>query len=430
MVSYRKFRDFWKGAILVAMVFKNTQVFRNGVFSRRDVSVSLGGGVSPIGVDASSFVILPGFVDVHVHLREPGFSYKETIRSGSLAAAHGGYTVVCAMPNLNPVPDSLENLRPELDAIEKDAVVRVLPYGAITQGEKGETLADLEAMAPYVVAFSDDGKGVQNPDRMREAMKRAKALGKLIVAHCEDNSLLHGGYIHAGAYAKAHGHRGICSESEWRPIQRDLELVRETGCGYHVCHISTKESVALIRKAKAEGLNVTCETGPHYLLLDDSMLEEDGRFKMNPPIRGKADREALLEGLADGTIDMIATDHAPHSPEEKSRGLEKSAMGIVGLETAFSLVYTGLVKTGIISMNRLMELLHDNPCRRFGIPQNTGFTVFDLNSTYQIDPADFLSAGKATPFTGWNVEGRCLLTSTGETIAWYDADRLPKGETL
>ena len=430
MVSYRKFRDFWKGAILVAMVFKNTQVFRNGVFSRSDVSVSLGGGVSPIGVDASSFVILPGFVDVHVHLREPGFSYKETIRSGSLAAAHGGYTAVCTMPNLNPVPDSLENLRPELDAIEKDAVVRVLPYGAITQGEKGETLADLEAMAPYVVAFSDDGKGVQNPDRMREAMKRAKALGKLIVAHCEDNSLLHGGYIHDGAYAKAHGHRGICSESEWRPIQRDLELVRETGCGYHVCHISTKESVALIRKAKAEGLNVTCETGPHYLLLDDSMLEEDGRFKMNPPIRDKADREALLEGLADGTIDMIATDHAPHSPEEKSRGLEKSAMGIVGLETAFSLVYTGLVKTGIISMNRLMELLHDAPCRRFNIPTDTGFTVFDLNDTYRIDPADFLSMGKATPFTGWEVQGRCLLTSTGETIAWYDADRLPKGETL
>ena len=430
MVSYRKFRDFWKGAILVAMVFKNTQVFRNGVFSRSDVSVSLGGGVSPIGVDASSFVILPGFVDVHVHLREPGFSYKETIRSGSRAAARGGYTAVCTMPNLNPVPDSLENLRPELDAIEKDAVVRVLPYGAITQGEKGETLADLEAMAPYVVAFSDDGKGVQNPDRMREAMKRAKALGKLIVAHCEDNSLLHGGYIHDGAYAKAHGHRGICSESEWRPIQRDLELVRETGCGYHVCHISTKESVALIRKAKAEGLNVTCETGPHYLLLDDSMLEEDGRFKMNPPIRDKADREALLEGLADGTIDMIATDHAPHSPEEKSRGLEKSAMGIVGLETAFSLVYTGLVKTGIISMNRLMELLHDAPCRRFNIPTDTGFTVFDLNDTYRIDPADFLSMGKATPFTGWEVQGRCLLTSTGETIAWYDADRLPKGETL
>ena len=416
----------------MTLVLNNAQVFRSGVFSRSSVSISLGNGVSRGGtistMDAFSFVILPGFVDVHVHLREPGFSYKETIRSGSLAAAHGGYTVVCAMPNLNPVPDSLENLRPELDAIEKDAVVRVLPYGAITQGEKGETLADLEAMAPYVVAFSDDGKGVQNPDRMREAMKRAKALGKLIVAHCEDNSLLHGGYIHDGAYAKAHGHRGICSESEWRPIQRDLELVRETGCGYHVCHISTKESVDLIRKAKAEGLNVTCETGPHYLLLDDSCLQEDGRFKMNPPLRDKSDREALLEGLADGTIDMIATDHAPHSAEEKGRGLEKSAMGIVGLETAFPLLYTELVKPGVISMERLMELLHDAPCRRFNIPTDTGFTVFDLNDTYRIDPADFLSMGKATPFTGWEVQGRCLLTAAGETAVWYDADRLLKGE--
>ena len=418
----------------MTMVLKNAQVFRNGVFFRSDVSVSLGGGVSraasPICVDASSFVILPGFVDVHVHLREPGFSYKETIRSGSLAAAHGGYTTACAMPNLNPVPDSMEHLQPELDAIRRDAVVRVLPYGAITQGEKGEKLADLDAMAPYVAAFSDDGKGVQDRDMMRRAMLEAKRLGKLIVAHCEDNSLLHGGYIHDGAYARAHGHRGICSESEWRPIQRDLELVRETGCGYHVCHISTKESVALIRRAKAEGLNVTCETGPHYLLLDDSYLEEDGRFKMNPPLRDKADREALLEGLADGTIDMIATDHAPHSAEEKSRGLEKSAMGIVGLETAFPLLYTYLVKPGVISMQRLMELLHDNPCRRFGIGPDTGFTVFDLSAAYQIDPANFLSYGKATPFTGWNVEGRCLLTSTGETIAWHDTARLPEGGVL
>ena len=418
----------------MTMVLKNAQVFRNGVFSRNDVSVSLGGGVSravsPVCVDASSFVVLPGFVDVHVHLREPGFSYKETIRSGSLAAAHGGYTTVCAMPNLNPVPDSMEHLQPELDAIRRDAVIRVLPYGAITEGEKGEKLADLDAMAPYVVAFSDDGKGVQDREMMRAAMLKAKQLGRLIVAHCEDNSLLHGGYIHDGAYARTHGHRGICSESEWRPIQRDLELVRETGCGYHICHISTKESVALIRRAKAEGLNVTCETGPHYLLLDDSCLEEDGRFKMNPPLRDKADREALLEGLADGTIDMIATDHAPHSAEEKSRGLEKSAMGIVGLETAFPLLYTYLVKPGVISMQRLMELLHGNPCRRFGIGTDTGFTAFDLGAAYRIDPADFLSCGKATPFTGWNVEGRCLLTSTGETIAWQDAAHLPEGGTL
>lgn len=416
----------------MTLVLNNAQVFRSGVFSRNDVSVSLGGGVSravsPVCVDASSFVVLPGFVDVHVHLREPGFSYKETIRSGSLAAAHGGYTTVCAMPNLNPVPDSMEHLQPELDAIRRDAVIRVLPYGAITEGEKGEKLADLDAMAPYVVAFSDDGKGVQDREVMRAAMLKAKQLGRLIVAHCEDNSLLHGGYIHDGAYARTHGHRGICSESEWRPIQRDLELVRETGCGYHVCHISTKESVDLIRKAKAEGLDVTCETGPHYLLLDDSCLQEDGCFKMNPPLRDKADREALLEGLADGTIDMIATDHAPHSAEEKGRGLEKSAMGIVGLETAFPLLYTELVEPGVISMERLMELLHDAPCRRFNIPTDTGFTVFDLNDTYRIDPADFLSMGKATPFTGWEVQGRCLLTAAGETAVWYDADRLLKGE--
>ena len=416
----------------MTLVLNNAQVFRSGVFSRNDVSVSLGGGVSravsPVCVDASSFVVLPGFVDVHVHLREPGFSYKETIRSGSLAAAHGGYTTVCAMPNLNPVPDSMEHLQPELDAIRRDAVIRVLPYGAITEGEKGEKLADLDAMAPYVVAFSDDGKGVQDREMMRAAMLKAKQLGRLIVAHCEDNSLLHGGYIHDGAYARTHGHRGICSESEWRPIQRDLELVRETGCGYHVCHISTKESVDLIRKAKAEGLDVTCETGPHYLLLDDSCLQEDGCFKMNPPLRDKADREALLEGLADGTIDMIATDHAPHSAEEKGRGLEKSAMGIVGLETAFPLLYTELVEPGVISMERLMELLHDAPCRRFNIPTDTGFTVFDLNDTYRIDPADFLSMGKATPFTGWEVQGRCLLTAAGETAVWYDADRLLKGE--
>ena len=394
----------------------------------------VGEGIAAEGAevkDLTGKVLVPGLVDMHVHLREPGYEFKEDIASGTRAAAHGGFTGVCSMPNTDPVADDgavIEYVKSRAAEVGK---CRVYPSGAITHGLKGEIIAEMGDMVAHgAVAFTDDGKGVQDREMMRAAMLEAKHLGKLIVAHCEDNSLLRGGYIHDGAYAKAHGHRGICSESEWRPIQRDLELVRETGCGYHICHISTKESVALIRKAKAEGLNVTCETGPHYLLLDDSMLEEDGRFKMNPPIRDKTDREALLEGLADGTIDMIATDHAPHSPEEKSRGLEKSAMGIVGLETAFSLVYTGLVKTGIISMNRLMELLHDNPCRRFGIPQNTGFTVFDLNSTYQIDPADFLSAGKATPFTGWNVEGRCLLTSTGETIAWYDADRLPKGETL
>ena len=379
-------------------------------------------------LNSSQYSVFPGFCDVHVHFREPGFSYKETILSGSRAAARGGYTAVCTMPNLNPVPDSVENLEPQLEAIRKSAVIAVYPYAAITKGEQGLVLSDMEALAPQVIAFSDDGRGVQSPEMMEEAMKRAKDLGKLIVAHCEDNSLLRGGYIHDGAYARAHGHRGICSESEWRPIQRDLELVRETGCGYHVCHISTKESVALIRRAKAEGLNVTCETGPHYLLLDDSRLQEDGRFKMNPPLRDKSDREALLEGLADGTIDMIATDHAPHSAEEKGRGLEKSAMGIVGLETAFPLLYTYLVKPGVISMERLMELLHDAPCRRFNIPTDTGFTVFDLNDSYRVDPADFLSMGKATPFTGWEVQGRCLLTAVDETAVWYDADRLLKGE--
>ena len=350
--------------------------------------------------------------------------------SGTQAAAHGGYTTVCAMPNLDPVPDSLPHLEQQLALIRRDAAIRVLPYGSITRGQLGEELSDMAAMAPYVAAFSDDGRGVQSEAQMRLAMETAKGLHKLIVAHCEDNSLLRGGYIHDGAYARTHGHRGICSESEWRPIQRDLELVRETGCGYHVCHISTKESVALIRRAKAEGLNVTCETGPHYLLLDDSCLQEDGRFKMNPPLRDKSDREALLEGLADGTIDMIATDHAPHSAEEKGRGLEKSAMGIVGLETAFPLLYTYLVKPGAISMERLMELLHDAPCRRFNIPTDTGFTVFDLNDSYRVDPTDFLSMGKATPFTGWEVQGRCLLTATGEGAVWCDEERLLRGERL
>ncbi|MGM9618402.1 MAG: dihydroorotase [Oscillospiraceae bacterium] len=411
-------------------VLKNVQVFRSGAFSREDVGVSGGAVVlaehPPVGkvLDGSQYSLLPGFVDVHVHLREPGFLYKETIGSGSAAAARGGYTAVCAMPNLNPAPDSLENLRPQLEAIERTAAVRVLPYGTITRGERGEELSDMEALAPYVVAFSDDGRGVQSDEMMRAAMKKARSLGKLIVAHCEDNSLLRGGYIHDGAYAKAHGHRGICSESEWRQIARDLELAKETGCGYHVCHISTKESVALIREAKRAGLDVTCETAPHYLLLDDSMLQEEGRFKMNPPLRDRSDREALLEGVADGTIDMIATDHAPHSAEEKGRGLEKSLMGIVGLETAFPLLYTKLVRTGVLSMERLMELLHFAPCRRFGIeaPFEAGkpanFTVFDLEKEYVIDPEDFLSMGRSTPFAGWTVRGECLLTVAQGRVAW------------
>ena len=363
------------------------------------------------------YVVFPGFCDVHVHLREPGFSYKETIATGSRASARGGYTAVCTMPNLNPVPDSPEHLQLQLDLIKENACIHVYPYGAITVGEKGEVLADLEGMAPHVAGFSDDGRGVQSDDMMRQAMLRAKALNLPIVAHCEVNSLLRGGYIHDGAYAAAHGHRGICSESEWGQIARDLELVKEIGVRYHVCHISTKESVEIIRKAKAEGVDVTCETGPHYLVMDDSMLEEDGRFKMNPPIRSKEDRDALIEGILDGTIDMIATDHAPHSAEEKSRGLEKSAFGIVGIETAFPILYTYLVKPGILTLEKAVELLSVNPRKRFGITLGCDYSIWDLNAEYEIDPAEFLSLGKATPFTGWKVNGRCMATvCDGKTV--------------
>ncbi len=377
-------------------------------------------------LDASSCVLLPGFADVHVHLREPGFSYKETVATGTRAAARGGYTTVCSMPNLDPVPDSMEHLAPQLSAIARDSVIEVVPYGAITVGQKGEELAELETMAPCVAGFSDDGRGVQRDEMMRAAMVKAKELGKLIVAHCEDNSLLRGGYIHDGDYAKAHGHRGICSESEWGQIKRDLELVRETGCGYHVCHISAKESVELIRQAKAEGLDVTCETGPHYLVMDDSMLQEDGNFKMNPPLRDKADREALIRGIKDGTIDMIATDHAPHSAEEKSRGLEKSLMGIVGLETAFPILYTHLVKPGVITLERLIELLCTKPRERFGldIGARADFSLWDLDETYAIDPAEFCSMGRNTPFTGWEVSGRCRMTVCGGEVAWNDGTLL------
>lgn len=360
--------------------------------------------------NSSQYMIFPGFCDVHVHLRQPGFSYKETIKSGTQASAHGGYTTVFSMPNLKPVPDSAEHLKEQLDIIKKDAVINVLPYGAITVGQNGEELSDMEGMAKDVIAFSDDGRGVQSEEMMKEAMLRAKALGKIIVAHCEDNSLLHGGYIHDGVYASKHSHRGICSESEWGPIKRDLELCRQTGCAYHVCHISCKESVELIRQAKAQGVNVTCETGPHYLILTDEDLKEDGRFKMNPPLRSKEDRQALIEGVLDGTVDMIATDHAPHSQEEKSRGLEKSAFGIVGIETAFQLLYTHLVKKNIISLERLVELLAVNPRKRFGIEYDNSFTVWDLDKKTVINPSDFLSMGKATPFEGEEVFGECELT--------------------
>ncbi len=360
---------------------------------------------------SDNIAVLPGFCDVHVHFREPGFSYKETISSGSLAAARGGYTIVCTMPNLSPVPDSVAHLKEQLDIIENDAVIDVLPYGAITVGERGEALSDLDGMAENVVAFSDDGRGVQDEEMMRRAMEKAKSLDKAIVAHCEDNSLLFGGYIHDGAYAKAHGHRGICSKSEWGPIERDIRLCRETGCAYHVCHISTKESVALIRQAKKDGVNITCETAPHYLVMDENDLKEDGRFKMNPPLRSKEDRAALIEGLKDGTIDMIATDHAPHSAEEKARGLEKSAFGIVGIETAFPILYTKLVKTGVITIDRLIELLVINPRKRFGIPfSENDYSVWDLGKEFTVDPDEFLSKGRATPFEGWTLNGVCLLT--------------------
>ena len=415
-------------------ILKNARVYENGNLNAADVLVR-GGHIVSIGREISpnpgasvislpNTVIFPGFVDVHVHLREPGFSYKETILTGTKACAHGGYVHVCPMPNLNPVPDSREHLKEQLDLIEKDACIHVHPFGAITVGELGGEIADLEGMAADTAGFSDDGRGVQSEDMMRSAMLRAKALGKIISAHCEDNSLLNGGYIHDGEYAKLHGHRGICSESEWGPIKRDLALVEETGCAYHVCHISTKESVALIREAKKSGIDVTCETGPHYLTLCEDDLMEHGRFKMNPPLRGREDKEALLEGLLDGTIDMIATDHAPHSAEEKGRGLEKSAMGVVGLETAFPVLYTDLVKTGILPLERLVVLMAEAPRSRFDLDSDVGFTVFDLNTPYPVNPADFLSQGKATPFEGKTVFGKCLMTVYDGQIVYRDAQGL------
>ena len=419
-------------------LLKNAAVFYKNKFTVTDVLVQNGtiAEISP-AVDASLFpkaevfdlnncFLFPGLVDVHVHFREPGFLYKETIQTGSRAAAHGGITHVCTMPNLNPVPDTAEHLEQQLAAIRKDACVHIYPYGAITKGEAGQELADMAGMADNVIGFSDDGKGVQEESMMRRAMQEAARLHKIIAAHCEVNELLHGGYIHDGEYARAHGHRGICSESEWRQVERDLRLCEETGCSYHVCHISTKETVELIRQAKARGVDVTCETGPHYLVMNDSMLQEDGRFKMNPPIRSEADRRALLEGLLDGTIDMIVTDHAPHSAEEKSRGLAQSLMGVVGLETSFAVMYTRLVKTGVISLEKLMELMHTNPSRRFGIgsPIEVGnpadLTVFDLNRSFTVDPEQFESKGKSTPFAGETLFGICKLTMVNGRLVWQE----------
>lgn len=419
-------------------LLKNAAVFYKNQFTVTDVLVQNGtiAEISP-AMDASLFpkaevfdlnncFLFPGLVDVHVHFREPGFLYKETIQTGSRAAAHGGITHVCTMPNLNPVPDTAEHLEQQLAAIRKDACVHIYPYGAITKGEAGQELADMAGMADNVIGFSDDGKGVQEESMMRRAMQEAARLHKIIAAHCEVNKLLHGGYIHDGEYARAHGHRGICSESEWRQVERDLRLCEETGCRYHVCHISTKETVELIRQAKARGVDVTCETGPHYLVMNDSMLQEEGRFKMNPPIRSEEDRKALLEGVLDGTIDMIVTDHAPHSAEEKGRGLTKSLMGVVGLETSFAVMYTRLVKTGILSLEKLMELMHTNPSRRFGIgsPIEVGnpadLTVFDLNRSFTVDPEQFESKGKSTPFAGETLFGICKLTMVNGRLVWQE----------
>ncbi len=418
-------------------LLQNAQILSSGgVFRAADVLLS-GGRIVSIGdrischadavsIDLHKAVLFPGFVDVHVHLREPGFSYKETIRTGTLAAAHGGFAHVAAMPNLDPVPDCAAALDLQRAIIEKDALVHVHPYGAISVGEKGERLADLEGLAPGVIAFSDDGRGVQSESLMREAMMQCRRLGKILAAHCEDNSLLHGGYIHDGAYARAHGHRGICSESEWGPIARDLRLTKETGCAYHVCHVSTKESVALIRAAKRRGVDVTCETAPHYLTFTDEDLQEDGRFKMNPPLRAREDRDALIEGLLDGTIDMLVTDHAPHSREEKARGLEKSAMGVVGLETSFAASYTALVQTGILPLGKLVDLMHGAPMRRFGCGtelaegQPADLTAFDLTKTYTVDPETFLTMGRATPFAGRALTGVCKLTMIGGSPIWKE----------
>lgn len=409
---------------------KNASVYDGDKFIKKDLFVSAGRITDNLSessvVDLNNCIILPGLIDVHVHLREPGFLYKEDIRSGTAAAARGGYTTVFAMPNLSPVPDSAEHLQAELEAIEKKALIGVLPYGAITVGENGEEISALEDMAEHVPAFSDDGRGIESETIMKEAMLRAKKLGKPIAAHCEDKSLVNGGYIHDGEYARLHGHKGICSESEYLPIERDLKLAKETGCKYHVCHVSAKESVELIRRAKREGIDVTCETAPHYLILNDMNLKEEGRFKMNPPLRGEEDRLALTEALQDGTIDMIATDHAPHSAEEKSGGLRKSLMGISGIETAFPLLYTHLVKTGIISLEKLVWLMHGAPKKRFGagsdleVGSPANLTVFNLSKEYKIDSSKFLSKGKSSPFDGMSVYGKCMMTMYKGEFVWQE----------
>lgn len=423
----------------MSLILSGADVFLENSFSKCDIAIekrriiSLEPKISATAgdtvLDVAGLNIFPGFVDVHTHLREPGFFYKESIESGTKAAARGGFTTVFSMPNLNPCPDCLDNLRVQTDIIEKTACVKVAPYGTITRGENGKALSDMEALAPYVCAFSDDGRGVQDESVMVQAMQKAAYLKKIIAAHCEDNSLLRGGYIHDGEYAAKHGHKGICSESEWKQIERDLHLAEKTECRYHVCHVSTAESVEMIRQAKNRGVKVTCETAPHYLLLDENFLQEEGRFKMNPPLRSAKDRLKLIEGIKDGTIDMIATDHAPHSAEEKGKGLKDSLMGVVGLETAFPLLYTYLVKKNVIDMAKLVEVMCYNPIKVFGqgnkisVGSYADLTVFDLQESYKIDPLEFQSKGKSTPFSGFDVFGRCILTISDGRIAWQETER-------
>ena len=417
-------------------LIKNATIFYDSKFVKKDILInqgiiaeisdSLAQECADVVYDFKNCYVFPGFTDVHVHLREPGFSYKETIKTGTMASARGGYTSVCSMPNLNPVPDSVAHLQEQIDIINKDAVINVYPYASITVGQLGERLSDLVEMKDMCIAYSDDGKGVQSDEMMFNAMKIAKEHNKMIVAHCEVNDLLESGYIHKGKYAEEHGHKGICSESEWKQIERDIELVKQTGCAYHVCHISTKQSVDLIRQAKKDGVNITCETGPHYLVLSDRDLQEHGKFKMNPPLRDESDKQALIEGMLDGTIDMIATDHAPHSAEEKSKGLEKSNMGVVGIETAFPVMYSYFVRNNMILLEKLVELLSINANKRFKIGneiqvgEKANLTVFDLNEKYIVNPDDFLSMGKSTPFEGAEVYGKCKMTICNGNIVWED----------
>lgn len=417
-------------------LYTNAVIYTGGRFAAGEFAVA-GGRIVPVAgaapdrtVDLGGRHVIPGLVDVHVHLREPGFSQKETIASGTAAAARGGYTTVCSMPNLNPAPDTPQTLRAQTDIIRRDAVVRVVPYGCITMGQRGcGRLVDFAALAPEVVGFSDDGRGVQSDGLMEEAMRRAAQVGKPVVAHCEVDDLLRGGYIHDGEYCRAHGHKGICSESEWRQVERDIALAEKTGCQYHVCHVSTRESVELVRRAKARGLRVSCETAPHYLLLCDEDLQEDGRFKMNPPLRSRADREALVAGLQDGTIEVIATDHAPHTAAEKARGLAGSAMGVVGLECAFAVLNTALVGRGIISFARLVEAMAVAPRRIFSLGGGTiaagepaDLTAVDTERAGTVDPDRFLSMGRSTPFAGMAVRGEVMLTLVGGREAYRNGD--------